>query len=179
MRGIQISDSAPIPYEQLTLTGKYDRKPDGSVNLLPIFRECLVPGTEAYFTITLEIPIMKKAGIDMQSIEEALHSFADEHYANFEQYYAELPEDAAIAAREGVDLILGGGTGYVSKTLIYNLFSNRSEALPLAAKILNKQFNRHGHGRDPHMYKVAPHTLKTTMYENQYYQMGRCELIIN
>jgi hypothetical protein len=28
------------------------------------------------------------------------------------------------------------------------------------------------------VHKSAPHTIKTTMYKGQYYQMGRCELIL-
>ena len=88
----------------------------------------------------MELPLLKKAGIDLDYIEDALHSFANEHYANFEQYFQEQPEDAAIAAEDGVDLILGGGAGYVSKTINYNLFPNRTRSLPLVAKILSKQF---------------------------------------
>lgn len=178
MRGIQISDSAPLRTDQMTLTGKYDRKPDGTFNLIPIFRECLIPGSEAHLLMTMDRPILKKVGIDAQYIENALNNFANEHYANFEQFYSELEQDAPIATRQGVDLILGGGAGYVSKTLLYNLFSKQEEALPLVAQIMHKQFRNHSHSKDTRVYKVSPHTLKTTMYQNQYYQMGRCELII-
>ena len=177
MRGIQISDSAPLGWESLTLVGKYDRKPKGDVKALPIFRECLIPGSEANVVLTLELPLLKKAGIDLDYIEDALHSFANEHYANFEQYFQEQPEDAAIAAEDGVDLILGGGAGYVSKTINYNLFPNRTRSLPLVAKILSKQFPKHKHHTDVGAYKVSPHTLKTTIYQGEAFQMGRCELI--
>lgn len=178
MRGIQISDSAPLAYDQLTLTGKIDRKPDGTISPLPIFRECLIPDTEAHLLITLDMPILKKAGWDLPGIENALHKFADDHYAHFEQYYPELADDASIAAQHGVDLILGGGSGYVSKTLVYNLFADRKESLSMVAKIMHKQFRNHGHMKDMNSYKVSPHTLKTAKYREQYYQMGRCELII-
>lgn len=178
MQGIRISDSAPLGFENLTLAGKYDRKPDGTANLLPIFRECLVPGSEARLVMTLDMPVLAKVGLNIDSIEDALHSFADEHYANFEQFFMELPEDAPVAAQQGVDIILGGGSGYVSKTLAYNLFSQRNQAVQLAAKIMAKQFPRHGHFKDATGYKVSPHILKTTMYAGKYYQMGRCELIL-
>ncbi|WP_449240486.1 type III-A CRISPR-associated RAMP protein Csm5 [Desulfoscipio gibsoniae] len=178
MRGIQISDSTSLSFDRMTLAGKYDRKPDGTINLLPIFRECLVPGSEAHLLMTLDTPILKKAGVDVRTIENALHSFADEHYANFEQFYDESTDDAPVVAQQGVDIILGGGAGYVSKTLVYNLFPKREEALPLVAKIMHKQFGKHGHMKDAQVYKVSPHTLKISRYKNQYYQMGRCELII-
>ncbi|ABI69050.1 type III-A CRISPR-associated RAMP protein Csm5 [Syntrophomonas wolfei] len=179
MQGIRISDSAALSFENLTLTGKYDRKPDGTVNLLPIFRECLTPGSEAHLQLTLDLPMLARVGLNAGIIEEALHDFADEHYAHFEQYFAELPEDASVAAKEGVDIFLGGGVGYVSKTLTYNLFPQRENAVSLAAKILTKQFSpKHGHSKDASQYKVSPHILKTTMYAGEYYHMGKCELII-
>ncbi len=179
MQGIRISDSAALSFENLTLTGKYDRKPDGTVTLLPIFRECLLPGTEAHLQMTLDLPMLAQVGLNAEVIEAALHGFADEHYAHFEQYFAELPEDAPVASKEGVDIILGGGAGYVSKTLTYNLFPQRDKAVPLTAKIMAKQFPpRHGHSKDASQYKVSPHILKTTMYGGEYYQMGKCELIL-
>ncbi len=177
MRGVSISDSAPLGFETMTLTGKYDRMPDGAINRLPIFRESLKPGSEARLTMTLDTAMLAKAGLNVRGIETALHSFADQHYANFEQYFAEKPADTAGSAQRGADIILGGGTGYVSKTLLYNLFT-RQDALDLAAKIMVKQFPRHGHGKDAAVYKVSPHALKMAMYGGQYYQMGRCELIL-
>lgn len=178
-RGIRISDSRPLDFENLTLAGKYDRKPEGDINSLPIFRECLAPGTEAHMTITLDLPVMKKAGLDLDGIKTALHHFADKHYENFEQYYAELPDDADISAQEGVDVILGGGAGFVSKTILYNLAENREKALQMTAKIMNKQFPpNHQHSKDVTFYKVSPHMLKTARYGGSNYQMGRCELII-
>jgi CRISPR-associated protein Csm5 len=179
MRAVRISDSASLSFDDLTLTGKYDRKPDGSVNPLPIFRECLIPGTEVRFQMTLEIPMLDKAGLALESLETALHEFADAHYANFEQHFPELPNDAEVSARRGVDIILGGGAGYASKTLTYNLYPRREQALKLISGIMARQFPpRHGHSRDADDYQVSPHTLKTALYKEEYYQMGRCELIL-
>lgn len=177
MQGLRISDSAPIGFDCLTLAGKYDRKPDGTVNPLPIFRECLIPETEARFVITLDRPVLARAGLDLAEIEAALKSYADDHKANFEQYFRELPDDADSSARQGVAIILGGGSGYTSKTIMYNLFRDRERALPVVAKLMHKQFNRHLHSKDVTYYRVSPHTLKTTMYKGTFYQMGRCELI--
>lgn len=179
MQGIRISDSLPIQFECLTLAGKYDRKPDGTVNPLPLFRECLIPGTEARFMLTLDTPVLNKVGFDISRIEAALAGFADQHYANFEQHFRELPGDADTSAKEGVDIIIGGGAGYPSKTIMYNLLGNQERALPVVAKLMHKQFSRHQHGKDVTHYKVSPHTLKTTRYKDVYYQMGRCALIFS
>ena len=178
MRGIQVSDSLPLDFKHLTLTGKYDRQPDGNYKLLPIFRECLIPGSEAHFSITFDLPMLKKAGLAPSDLEKALHGFSDAYYENFEEFFAELPDDALTGAQEGVDMFLGGGAGFVSKTLIYNLFPDHKRALELTAKIMSHQFPRHKHDKDVKVYKVSPHTLKTTFYQGQYYQMGRCELIM-
>ncbi|HZK43632.1 MAG TPA: type III-A CRISPR-associated RAMP protein Csm5 [Syntrophomonadaceae bacterium] len=179
MQGIRVSDSRPLEYNNLTLVGKHERKPDGDVRLLPIFRECLKPGSEARLQITLDKPMLNKVGISMDTIEDALHNFADAHYEVFEQYFQELPEDAETTAKQGVDVILGGGAGFVSKTLTYNLYNERNQALSKVTDIMKKQFPpNHGHNKNISLHKVAPHILKTTMYKGQYYQMGRCELII-
>jgi CRISPR-associated protein Csm5 len=177
MRGIQVSDSRILDHKQLTLIGKYDRKPDGSYHLLPIFRECLIPGSEAHFSVTLETSILEKAGLNRMTIEDALHTFSDMYYENFEQFFRELPEDASVQAMEGVDIIMGGGTGFVSKTMTYNLYQDRGKALQLVCRILSNQFPKHKHNLDVSKYKVSPHILKTTLYKGQYYQMGRCELV--
>jgi len=177
MRGIQISDSQPIGFENLTVCGKYDRMPDGSVNLLPIFRECLAPGTEAVFSMTMDLPVLAEAGIDIEFIKDALHSFADIQYEHFEQYFRSLFEDANIASREGVDITIGGGAGYTAKTITYPLVRKHQRALKMVGRMMTKQFPRHQHEKDATLFKVSPHMLKTTMYKGKYYQMGKCEII--
>jgi len=177
MRGISISDSQPIAFENLTLCSKYDWLADGKVNILPIYRECLAPGTRVRFVMTLDIPVLKKAGIDKKFIEDALHKFSDFHYENYEQYFSKLGEDAVVTPKEGENIILGGGSGYVSKTLLYPLIQDRKKALKLVSTIMSKQFRDHNHGKDEIYYKVSPHTLKMALYKGRYYQMGRCELI--
>lgn len=178
MRGIRISDSPPIDFQHLTLVGKYDRLPDGTVNKLSIYRECVAPGCEIEISMILEIPMLKAASIDGEIIEKALHSFADSHYENFEQYFKELNDDEDISTMAGVDFILGGGVGYPSKTIIYNLYE-REKALAIVSNYMMSSFQRnHNHHKDFSEYKVSPHTLKTAIYKGKYHQMGRCQLII-
>jgi len=177
MRGIQISDSAPIGFERLTVCGKYDRKPDGSVNLVNIFRECLAPGTEAVFSMTMDLPVLAGLGIDIEYIEDALHNFANMQYEYFEQHFKSLFEDADTAANEGVDIVIGGGSGYGAKAIVYPLVRQPQRALRMIGKMMTKQFPQHKHERDVGYFKVSPHMLKTTMYRGKYYQMGKCEII--
>ena len=56
-RGVQVSDSKPIPNEQMALCGKFDALPDGSFPKnskkgLPLFRECAIPGAKVRFKLT-------------------------------------------------------------------------------------------------------------------------------
>ena len=176
MRGISISDSLPIEFKNLTLCGKHDRKPDGKSEQLPIYRECLAPDTEARFVMTLDRTITDKLGIDLNFIQDALRSFSEKHYENYEKYYKDLPEDAEDKSTSGMKIILGGGSGYVSKTLTYPLVRDRERAVKLVSEMMMKQFSKHEHEKDLKVYRVSPHILKTTMYKGKYYHMGKCEL---
>lgn len=177
MKGISISDSLPIDLENLTLCGKHDRKPDGRSKQVPIYRECLAPDTEARFVMTLDRTIMDKVGIDLDFIQDALQSFSKKHFENFEKYYRKLPEDAEDKSTSGVKIILGGGAGYVSKTLTYPLIRERERSVKLVSDMMVKLFRIHKHEKDLKVYKVSPHILKTTMYKGKYYHMGKCELM--
>ena len=52
--GLRISDSAPLSLEDLTLCQKIDVLRNGNQRKLPILRECLKPGTELHFTLTID-----------------------------------------------------------------------------------------------------------------------------
>ena len=81
-----------------------------------------------------------------------------------------------FGSRKGVDIILDEQVMFPNIT--YNLFPERKRFI-LVTKILDKQFPNHKHTKDSSIYKVSPRILKTAMYQNCYYQMGRCELIFN
>ena len=54
MCGLRISDSKPLSVKNLTLCQKVDVDVKGKENDLPIVRECLKPGTEVQFTMTID-----------------------------------------------------------------------------------------------------------------------------
>lgn len=58
-RGIQISDSQPIPDERMMLAGKFDAFTNGGFSLnsnrgIPLRRECVAPNTRIRFRLTLD-----------------------------------------------------------------------------------------------------------------------------
>ncbi|MGB4479926.1 MAG: type III-A CRISPR-associated RAMP protein Csm5 [Caldicoprobacterales bacterium] len=175
MRGIQISDSKSIDFKHLTICGKYDRKPDGNTNVLPIYRECLIPGTTTEFYMTLDKPVLSKWSIDLDYIQDALDVFMDLYHGKFSSYFRDRREDTENIQLNG-NLILGGGAGYATKTISYPLIQNRDRALDLVQKIMIKEFPKHKHEKDTAVHKVSPHTLKTTVYKGRYYGMGKCHI---
>jgi CRISPR-associated protein Csm5 len=181
MRGIQISDSQPISCERLTICGKYDIRPDGSEEVISTYRECLMPNTRVSFSLTLDHTILKEVGIDIEFIKHALKSFYKKQHESFKRYFSHLPDaikNEDLDWSEKIPVILGGGSGYVSKTLIYPLVKDRERAVKLSGTILSKQFSGHAHERDLTRFKVSPHMFKATKFNNQYYEMGKCTISI-
>lgn len=71
------------------------------------------------------------------------------------------------------DLILGGGTGYISKSIIYALAPSVEDGVYVVKKIMKEQFKKghHDEGED-----ISPHTLKLAKMGNRYQIMGMCKL---
>ena len=72
---------------------------------------------------------------------------------------------------------LGGGTGYVSKTVTYGILSEK-DAVDQVSRIINATLNNctrqeHGHRNDVRK-GVSPHILKCTKYKGRLMQMGAC-----
>jgi CRISPR-associated protein Csm5 len=176
MKGMHISDSMPIGYDRLTLCGKYDIKPDGTINRLPIYRECLMPGTEVKFTMTLDRTITDKAGIDIDCITDALIKYRQSQRDSFEKYFPELRNEMKDGNSRDDNVVLGGGAGYVGKTISYPLIHERSRALSLVGKMMTKQFPNHYHEDDIHQHMVSPHTFRAVKYKERYYQVGKCRI---
>ena len=60
LRGLSISDSEPIPDENLILVGKNDVDEKGEYKKLPLCRECIRPGTELRFKMTMDHSALPK-----------------------------------------------------------------------------------------------------------------------
>ena len=74
---------------------------------------------------------------------------------------------------------LGGGSGYVSKTVTYSLF-NEDNATKVVSKILNEVFTQKykpSANKDDEVLGVSPHTLKCTYYLENLCQMGLCRIV--
>lgn len=172
MSGIRISDSAPLHTEDLVMCEKMDMSTGGQFKMPVVARECIQPGTKVEFTLTLD----ECFPYSVEQITEAIKLFATDYLNCFYKFFYKKNPDLQPPR---VNYIwLGGGVGYVSKTVVYNLL-NREDRLNTVAKIMQKTVRdtRHGHDHDEEK-GVSPHMLKCTKYKGKFYELGQCALKI-
>lgn len=169
-----IGDSSPLSLDDLTICQKIDLAPDNTENRLNIYRECLRPGT----IISFEIGIGSNFPYGIDDIISAIDST---YKRNNEVFLSKFPKEPTPS---GHLMYLGGGTGFVSKTVIYSLIHDNKKALETASVILDKvdSMNRGkkvgDHLNDPREYNVSPHMRKQTSYNGNYYDFGLCSVDI-
>ncbi len=162
LAGLQVGDSAPIERKQLTLSQKIDYTLDGKEEPLPLLRETLIPGTEISFDISIDTQL---CDYDMDDIIEAVQVFQQVCNKYFYECF-----NRKIEAENAV--FLGGGCGFLSKTVLYALFGQ--EAVYIVDRIFKNtlgQYDVHKHHKDIEL-KIAPHVCKCTMYKGELYDMG-------
>ena len=166
MQGLIISDSKPLSIDRLVLCQKIEYHTNKEKKPLNIMRECLRPGTEIEFTITIDTQTCK---YDKDTIMEAIKMFNKMYYDHFLSKFGSKPKPDNT-------VYLGGGVGFVSKTFIYSMFGE--EGVKITEKVFMKTLNErvfraHGHRYDVEK-GVSPHIMKCTMLNDNCLQMGVC-----
>ncbi len=171
---ISVSDSIGTKAKTMIIA-----KEDFSVNIkyekikrLPIYREYLIGENTFDFELLINYDKLKKLGIN--SIEDVL-----EMLQNYTNACIEIEEKLVKRARDKnievfrtrntsqPNIILGGGSGYYSKTLLMAIFSDNNELKNLVKRTLNRKHE--------HMQKdtiSSPRTLKLAKYNSNYYVVG-------
>lgn len=169
MSGVIVSDSEPLRTEDLILCQKIERHTDGREKPLNLLRECLRPGTRVVCTLTIDTSIVR---LDPEQIKRDIAEFGQQYYSNFSVKFFGTDRLRADQA------FLGGGCGFLSKTVIYPLFPGR-EGVGVTKEIFEKIGvpENHKH-RDDMKYGVSPHILKCTRYQGKSLQMGLCRIQI-
>ena len=157
MSALSISDSAPLAQPSLTLCRKIDVSKGGYEGRLNIARECLRPGTEAEFILTLK---PESGKIDAGYIKKAVEEFGGYYSRTYADKFS-LPQ-GAVKEDFSNCILLGGGCGYFGKNILYPGRDYES-ALRLAAALMAKKYAKHKHEGDVET-GVSPHTLKYTEY---------------
>lgn len=170
LSGMIVSDSKPIALKNLTLSQKIDYSFSGKEMPLPILREALIPGTEIIFELTIDTSVCKYT---IKDILEALDCFQE---ISYQYFYSRFRRGNNVSGT----VWLGGGTGFLSKTVLYPIFEDRAVRITDAVfkNTIGKNYNIHKHNQDISK-RLAPHMCKCTRYRNQLYDMGmgRIEVI--
>lgn len=169
LQGVRISDSVPLADRDLCLTRKIDEFPDGTYNAINICRECVKPGVRICCKLTLDQSVLR-GSITEDSIRKAIADFSE-----FYQKSVLLHYPKAGNQMNSKTILLGGGAGFQSKTVVGPYYGE--EALNLTSRILKQRFSRHFHEKDP-AGGVSPRALKQTDFNNASYPYGVCEVTI-
>ena len=178
MQGIRISDSQPISNSHVALASKVDILPDGQSNQLNLMWECLPPGTQLHFKMTLDHSVLDHCefnggrGIGVDTILQAIGDFSAYYEDTFATKFL-VPAGNSVSYRNA--MLLGGNTGYFSKTLAYPYWKER--ALDEVSRFLHARFPKHNHKDDP-LHGISPHTISYARYDGKLYPMGLCEVSI-
>ncbi len=163
MSGIIVSDSDPISIDSLILCQKIDYSIDGKERKIPILREAIKPGTDVYFRITID---ETKCPYTIQDINSAINIFQSIVTRYFYDKFGREEKEKNI-------VWIGGGVGFLSKTIIYPLFEE--DGVIVADKIfrnnLGKNYFQHKHNSDIRN-NISPHICKCTRFNGKLYNMG-------
>ena len=166
MSGVIVSDSVPLSVNDLTLCQKVEYHTDGTEKRLNLLRECLKPGTNVEFKISIDESV---CNYTIDYINKAIAYFNEKYYEIFSGKFSKVTQPAANT------VWLGGGTGFVSKTIIYNMFGKQGlKMVPQIFQNINVP-REHGHNKDEYL-GVSPHILKKTKCDGRDYQFGECAL---
>lgn len=166
LQGVIFSDSEPLSVDDLILCQRVELHTDRTEKSLPILRECIKPGTTITYMITIDKHICK---LTDKQIIQAVNDFGNNYYRSFGSSFKYMDR-----LRDN-EVLLGGGCGFVSKTVIYPLFG-KAEGVEVTQKILEMTTPRiHKHNKDK-AYGASPHIMKCTWYQGKTVQMGVCRL---
>lgn len=169
MSGVIVSDSEPLTMGDVAVCQKWEQHVNGSEKTLNLMRECIRPGTVVRCQLTIDETISPLTG---EKLMEAVKIFYQRYEKAFQQYFPYK----SVAPISDATVFLGGGSGFVSKTIIYDLFE-RKEGVRATKDIFRKTNvpREHKHDKDVAL-GVSPHVLKCTKLDGKKYMMGQCEL---
>ncbi len=169
MQGFIVSDSEPLSADDLVLCQSVMlHTNEKKETRLPILRECIKPDTEIRFTVTVDTSVCQ---LDSKAIIDAVKTMIENYYKSFQNSFSGIPKLTTNS------MFLGGGSGFVSKTIIYSMFP-KEKGVAVTANIFDKTGvpKIHKHYKDISL-EVSPHTLKCTYYQKKLHQMGLCKLV--
>lgn len=179
MKGILCSDAMPRGRTSLGILQKIDgtrKGRDHKERPIPLYRECILPNQTFTCTIKIEKEITKLIGItSVDDMIRMVEDFYQEvgHVLRKEMddiYHCELSDLTKGNA------FLGGGVGYLSKTLLLFLATDKKghvdtdQSSQAIKQFLAMRFQHGGHRHS--QSKLQPHTIKLTRSKEKQMLMG-------
>ncbi|GHV27430.1 type III-A CRISPR-associated RAMP protein Csm5 [Synergistales bacterium] len=169
-RAVSVSDSRPLKDADMTLCQKIDEDVEGNEHAINILRECVKPGA------AMEIPLSIDRAMFASLSDDPCRYIMDcvKVLSEYQSKFADAFEGSKPYAPD--EIIIGGGAGYVSKTVTYPMY--QEDAVGKVAQLMQNQFRNHKHDRDVRTFHVSPHALKCTRWNGVLYDMGLCEIAV-
>lgn len=173
LRGLIVGDSEPLQLRDLCLCRKIDCAVDGTQHALPILRECLQPKVKITFPVTIDTRVCNLTG---KQLLDAVKKYYLYYQDVFLRHFAQSPPTYG----NSTTFFLGGGSGYVSKMLMYAVLDQEKRSVKTVSNVIDRTLGtkakkEHGHSRDESL-GISPHMLKCTEYQGSLYQMGACSI---
>lgn len=192
LRGLRVSDAVGTGATDTIVLQKVDAttkrsKTDKNESRLPLFRECIPAGRTLRFSITADLAMLGMAGItSLEQVISCLRAYTADGLRLQKQAFLPMNPrfyQPLFEVAETADLLLGGGTGFLAKTLVYALADNDEEAREFIAAYLDDAFTERKGGRvEPkHRHRqfdqtLSPRTLKRVVMGQDDWIMGLCAL---
>jgi CRISPR-associated protein Csm5 len=178
MRGVKVSDARPIEKYNSVLVQKLDISTHAGKTReiekpIPLFRECCKPGSEYEFTITLDKEMLKLANVkSIDTVIKCSKAYARRGLALQKEVFAEYYPNEFEEAKEA-DFFLGGGTGFLQKSLWFSICSDKNKGMEMLKLYLDDNFHIHRHKQLDR--EISPRTLKLAEVREKQL-MGMCSL---
>lgn len=189
MRGLLISDAITDASESIILKKLDASYTNGKINEhgVALFRECIPAGTEFKCRVTMDREFMKLIGIEnIAAIWQLTRNFYQEGISLQQEVFGRQYQEEFSLAKTA-DMLIGGGSGFISKTVFYTLALTESKqaGTNLLAKYFDKMFqlkDRRTNRRKPahnHVIKdkiISPRTLKLVPATAGQQLIGLCKI---
>ncbi len=141
---------------------------------ISLFRECIPAGAEFSLRISLDKKLLSYCKLgSLQEILAYCREYLQQGLALQQQVFGAFYKGAFKEAQQA-DFSLGGGTGFLQKSIWYSLFSDERQAEWYLKQLLDCSFRKHDHRHQDR--KISPRTLKLAVTGSQKQIMGLCRM---
>ena len=170
LRGLLVGDSEPLSLDDMCICQKIDLTGRGEQRPLNLVRECIKPGIVIRIPITIDTSVCP---FTMKDILAAMEEYYKNYISQFSSHFTGYPPTKG----NKTTFYLGGGAGYLSKTVTYGIMRG-SDAVKTTSEIIDQTLpprvrNEHKHHLDLRK-GVSPHVMKCTLYKGSLCQLGAC-----